>query len=102
MVPQYDPSYGQPPMMPQQPPYDPNMGQAMPPQDPMLAQAQADLEALEAKKKAREEKEHKKEVQHVAHMMRSGQRNQEDNMSCANILVMWAILNGLMWAAPLL
>jgi len=117
MMPQYDASMGQQGMMPQQ--YDPYMaqsqvyspdgtpmpqynGQAMPQADPMVAQAEAELQALEEKKKAQAEKDKKKEIDHVAHMMRSGNRNQEDNVACANILVMWAVFNGLMWAVPLL
>merc|ERR1719456_1869428 len=66
------------------------------------AQAEAELAALEEKKKAKEEKDKKKEVEHLTHMMRSGQRNQEDSASCANLLCGWGILNGLLWAVPLL
>merc|ERR1719456_1870067 len=66
------------------------------------AQAEAELAALEDKKKAREEKDKKKEVDHLTHMMRSGAREHEDNASCANLLCGWGILNGLLWAVPLL
>jgi len=73
-----------------------------PPMMDPQAQAQAELAALEDKKKAKEEKDKKKEVDHLTHMMRSGAREHEDNASCANLLCGWGILNGLLWAVPLL
>merc|ERR1719387_2241454 len=82
---------GQPPMMGGAPPsYDQN------------AQAQAQLQQMEQKKREKDEKHKKKEMDHQAKMMRSGQRQQEDNKSCATLLIMWGILNGMLWAAPLL
>jgi len=60
------------------------------------------LQALEEKQAAKEEARKKKEIEHLAHTMRSGGRNQGDNESCANLLCFWGILNGLLWAVPLL
>jgi len=85
----YDQQMGQPQMM-MQPGFGPQ------------AQADAELAAVEAKQKAREEKEKKKEVEHLTHMMRSGNRTNEDSKACASTLVIWGILNALLWAAPLL
>merc|ERR1719326_1111862 len=104
-APGYPPQMGGPPMG-----YDPQMMGGPPmggapgydPQAAAQAQAEADLAKLEEKKKAREEKEKQKDIDHLAHMMRKGGRNQEDNSSCANLLCAWGILNGLMWAVPLL
>lgn len=66
------------------------------------AQAEAELAALEERRRANDEKEKKKEIEHLAKMIRSGARSVEDNKGCANILCLWGILNGLLWAVPLL
>merc|ERR1719443_2605146 len=100
------PQMGGPPMG-----YDPQMSQPMmmgppgglvEPQASATLGAEAELEKLEAKKKAREEKDREKEIKSMAHMMRTGARNQDDNAACAKLLCAWGILNGLLWAVPLL
>jgi len=112
----YDPSMGAPPMGPPMggPPMGaPPMGQPQmmgppmgypgyDPQGQALLQAETDLATLEQQKQARDEKEKQKDVDHLTHMMRSNQRDQEDNRGCANMLVFWGILNALLWALPLL
>lgn len=70
--------------------------------DPAHAQAEDELAKLEEKKRQQEEKEKKKEVEQLARGIRTGARNQEDAASCANLLAGWGILNGLLWAVPLL
>merc|ERR1719313_644949 len=86
--------------------YDPQMSAGA--YNPELAalqaadQAQADLQALEEKQAAKDARKKEKEIQHIAHAMKSGNRNQEDNASCATMLCFWGIFNGLLWAIPLL
>lgn len=70
--------------------------------DPAQAQAEEALAKLEEQKREQEEKEKKKEVEQLARGIRTGARNQEDAASCANLLCGWGILNGLLWAVPLL
>merc|ERR1719287_281765 len=70
-------------------PQPPMMGGGPPP----AYGAQAQLQQMEQKKK---------EIDHQAKMVRSAQRLQEDNKSCATLLIMWGILNCMCWAAPLL
>jgi len=83
--------------------YDPQMGQPQMMMQPgFVSQADAELAAVQAKQKAREEKEKKKEVEHLTHMVRAGNRKNEDSKACATTLVFWGILNALLWAAPLL
>jgi len=66
------------------------------------AQAEAELAALEAQKKDHAAKDRKHDVDQMAKAMRSGARSQEDNAACANILCGWGIVNGILWACPLL
>jgi hypothetical protein len=112
---------GYDPNMYAQPQYDPNMyaqgqtqGMSMygqPPPggyDPQMSalqaadQAQAKLEELEESQAEKDKKRRDKEIERLAHTMRSGNRNQEDNASCATMLCFWGIFNGLLWAVPLL
>jgi len=125
----YDPNMGQQPMQPMQGVYDPNMGQQpmqpMAPQmmpmtqpmmgqpmggmyDPqMMAMQQQDMEAqeladLEARQAFADEVAYQKAVDRMVHQLRSGNRNQDDNASCATTVCFWGIFNGLLWAVPLL
>lgn len=68
----------------------------------MHPDAANELAELERTTKAREEKEKKKEVEHLTHKMREDNRNQGDNESCASVLLFWGILNALLWVVPLL
>jgi hypothetical protein len=67
-----------------------------------LQQAQAELEALEDKKRAREEREKSHEVEHLTRKIRSGARDHSDNQACARLLCMWGVFNGLMYGLALL
>lgn len=93
----YDPQMGgQPPMG-----YDPQMGQ-YDPQSFAIQQAEAELAALEEKKKAKDEAAKQKEIEHLSHKLRSGARDQKDNQACARTLCMWAVFNGLLYGLALM
>lgn len=105
--PVYDPQSYQQPQSFQQPQgyYDPSFGYPQPGYDPQafaLQQAEAELAALEEKKKAREEKQKAHEVEHLTHKIRSGARDHADNQACARLLCMWGVFNGLMYGLALL
>lgn len=65
-------------------------------------QAEWDLADLEEKKRLRDEKDKKREVEQLSKMIRTQGRDSADSKTCANILCMWGILNGLLWTVPLL
>lgn len=52
-------------------------------------------------KKEKEEAQKAREVQHLTKKIRSGVRDQKDNVSCANTLCMLAVFNGLMYGLAL-
>lgn len=92
---------GQPPMD-----YDAKSFAGQPPmgydaQSFAFQSAEAELAALEEAKKAKEEKEKQREVDRLAHKLRSGERDHKDNQACARQLCMWAIFNGLMFGLAL-
>lgn len=92
----YQQAGGQPPMG-----YDPQMGQ-YDPQSFAMQQAEAELAALEEKKKAKDEAAKQKEIDHLSHKLRSGARDHKDNQSCARTLCMWAVFNGLLYGLSLM
>jgi len=90
--------------------YDPQMGQfdaqsfAMQ-QDPRSFAAQhaeAELAALEEKKKAKEEASKKHDVEHLSKKLRSGARDHKDNQACARTLCLWALFNGFLYGIALM
>lgn len=60
------------------------------------------IDKLESKQAEKKKRDREKAKEHNDNTDRKLARDHEDNQSCANLLVMWAMLNAALWAVPLM